>query len=304
MERPNSSENNTKNDNNKFFSPLLDNNNNMNKVLTINTKKIGYIFNISGFTLENNYTLENALEILLTNLLTKEAIRDKEIGMDDNDLFTGLEIINRINENKNIILKFFDFFPDGIFAEDYFSIKKPNYEKFLDDIKIDDVLYKNTLIIIPLNIINHFSLLLIYNKKTYILDFGLLLLVNEKSIELKENINCFDNEITKYINNKKYDYNEIWKIIDHNESINDITDKLREIIKDEDQEEFFELLKKYKSAYDKLDNIKILEGNIRLDSDIFRNENFIKNIHILNQFCIQGSQGCGYFCLAAFKNYN
>lgn len=157
------------------------------------------------------------------------------------------------------------------------------------------------MIIIPLNIINHFSLLLIYNKKTYILDFGLLLLVNEKSIELKENINCFDNEITKYINNKKYDYNEIWKIIDHNESINDITDKLREIIKDEDQEEFFELLKKYKSAYDKLDNIKILEGNIRLDSDIFRNENFIKNIHILNQFCIQGSQGCGYFCLAAFK---
>ena len=134
MERPNSSENNTKNDNNKFFSPLLDNNNNMNKVLTINTKKIGYIFNISGFTLENNYTLENALEILLTNLLTKEAIRDKEIGMDDNDLFTGLEIINRINENKNIILKFFDFFPDGIFAEDYFSIKKPNYEKFLVDI--------------------------------------------------------------------------------------------------------------------------------------------------------------------------
>ena len=102
MVRPNSSENNTKNDNNKFFSPLLDNNNNMNKVLTINTKKIGYIFNISGFTLENNYTLENALEILLTNLLTKEAIRDKEIGMDDNDLFTGLEIINRINENKNI----------------------------------------------------------------------------------------------------------------------------------------------------------------------------------------------------------
>lgn len=94
------------------------------------------------------------------------------------------------------------------------------------------------MIIIPLNIINHFSLLLIYNKKTYILDFGLLLLVNEKSIELKENINCFDNEITKYINNKKYDYNEIWKIIDHNESINDITDKLREIIKDEDKKNF------------------------------------------------------------------
>ena len=74
----------------------------MNNVLTINSKKSGYIINISKFILENNYTLENALEILLSNILTEEGIQNNEIGMDDNELFTGLEIINRINENKNI----------------------------------------------------------------------------------------------------------------------------------------------------------------------------------------------------------
>jgi len=75
----------------------------MNNVLTINSKKSGYIINISKFILENNYTLENALEILLSNILSEESIQNNQIGMDDNELFTGFEIINRINENKNNI---------------------------------------------------------------------------------------------------------------------------------------------------------------------------------------------------------
>ena len=53
--------------------------------------------------------------------------------MDDNELFTGFEIINRINENKNIILRFFDFYPKGTINDNYFSIKNPDYEKFLND---------------------------------------------------------------------------------------------------------------------------------------------------------------------------
>ena len=75
----------------------------MNNVLTINSKKSGYIINISKFILENNYTLENALEILLSNILSEESKQNNQIGMDDNELFTGFEIINRINENKNNI---------------------------------------------------------------------------------------------------------------------------------------------------------------------------------------------------------
>ena len=183
MEKPVTSDNNTKDKNDEIFFPLLDINNKNKSVLTINSEKNEYLFNITEFILEKNYTLENALEILLSNILTKEAIKDKEIGMNDNELFTCLEILNRINTNKNIILKFFDFYPRGIFAEDYFSINEPNYEKFLED--------KNKLIIIPLNIYNHYSLILIYNKKTYILDFGLSLIIDEQSNELKKNINNF-----------------------------------------------------------------------------------------------------------------
>ena len=103
MEKPNTTFDKTKNDDRSLFSPLLDNNNNMNNVLTINSKKSGYIINISKFILENNYTLENALEILLSNILSEESIQNNQIGMDDNELFTGFEIINRINENKNKI---------------------------------------------------------------------------------------------------------------------------------------------------------------------------------------------------------
>ena len=102
--------------------------------------------------LENNYTLENALIVILSNILTNESIKEGDIGMNDNDFYIGLEIINRINENKNIILKFFDFFPKGLFYEDYFSIENPDYEKFINDIKIADISYQNKLIIIPLKL--------------------------------------------------------------------------------------------------------------------------------------------------------
>lgn len=286
MEKPVTSDNNTKDKNDEIFFPLLDINNKNKSVLTINSEKNEYLFNITEFILEKNYTLENALEILLSNILTKEAIKDKEIGMNDNELFTCLEILNRINTNKNIILKFFDFYPRGIFAEDYFSINEPNYEKFLEDIKIDDAIYKNKLIIIPLNIYNHYSLILIYNKKTYILDFGLSLIIDEQSNELKKNINNFEDNISKFIIDKNYNNDKVWKIIDNDESIENnenSNEKLKTIIKDEDQDEFFNLLTKYKSEINKLKSIKILKYKI------------------LNKFCIQGSQGCGYFCISAFK---
>ena len=48
----------------------------MNNVLTINSKKSGYIINISKFILENNYTLENVLEIFLSNILSEESIQN------------------------------------------------------------------------------------------------------------------------------------------------------------------------------------------------------------------------------------
>ena len=80
MEKPVTSDNNTKDKNDEIFFPLLDINNKNKNVLTTNSEKNEYLFNITEFILEKNYTLENALEILLSNILTKEAIKDKEIG--------------------------------------------------------------------------------------------------------------------------------------------------------------------------------------------------------------------------------
>ena len=163
--------------------------------------------------LENNYTLEKALIVILSNILTNESIKEGEIGMNDNDFYVGLEIINRINENKNIILKFFDFFQKGLFYEDYFSIENPDYEKFINDIQIDDISYQNKLIIIPLNINYHFSLFLIYNKKIYFLDFGLLLVVDNIIIKFQRKLNFYDNKIEKYLRDKKYNFEDIWIIL-------------------------------------------------------------------------------------------
>ena len=80
------------------------------------------------------------------------------------------------------------------------------------------------------------------------------------------------------------------------------TKMVKNIIKNiEDQNIFFDLIDAYISVYAELKNVRILKYNPRIDLDIFINENLEENITVLNVFCIQGSQGCGYFCLAAFK---
>ena len=279
-------------------------------VIKIPTEKVGYIINLKEFTLSINYTIKNGLNLLLYNLLTNNnTTTNEDIGLKDKDLFMGLEIIRRINENKNknIILKLFDFFPNSSFGEDYFSIKKPNLSQFLNDMKIDDKIYNNKIIIIPLTVYDHHSLLLIYNKNVYILDFGLKLVIDDKMFSLKKNLDEYDNSITNFINQKNYNQSEIWRIIDDyidndNNNTNNMKETLKNIIKnEEDQNKFFELIDAYIPVYAELKNVRILKYNPRIDLDIFINENLEENITVLNVFGIQGSQGCGYFCLAAFK---
>ena len=75
-----------------------------NKKLVIKIKYeiIGYIINLKEFILLNNYTIKNGLNLLLYNLLKKNNTTiDEDIGLKDKDFFMGLEIIRRINENKN-----------------------------------------------------------------------------------------------------------------------------------------------------------------------------------------------------------
>ena len=173
--------------------------------------------------------------------------------------------------------------------------------------EIEEIIYKNKIIFIPLTVSEHFSLLLIYNKNVYILDFGLLHIIYNKILSLKQKQDGYDKAIKNFINNKNYNYDQseiIWKIIDNynDNDIDNMKEKLKNIIKnEEDQILFFDLINAYIPVYAELKNAKILRDNPRIALDIFKNKNLEENIKVLNLFGIKGSQGCGYFCLAAFK---
>lgn len=296
-------------DNEKFLYLREGNNFGSNTIIKMGIKKSGYIINITEFFLAKNYTLNDALNILFSNLLTvDENKKGEDLGMTDNDFFLGLEIINRINEgkNKNTILKLFDFHPKGSISNDYFEIKQPDFDEFLYDIGINDSVYKNKIILVPLNIGLHYGLFLIYNKNIYILDFGLYYVIDDYSSLILKELNDCDNIITDYLCKNRYgryDSLKIWKIIDKYENFNDIKndEELNKIIQKSTQNTLFELIKNYKLAVKKLNDIKILKQNPRIDINIFKNKNLEKKIKILNIYSIQGTQTCGYFCLAAFQ---
>ena len=270
--------------------------------------QIGNIMNIKEFIIAQNYNLKEAFNILLSNLLINNDFlsggikMEKDLGINDEEFLIGLEIINKINKNKNIILKLFNFHPRGLFDDNYFQIKKPNFLQFLADFGKDDDLVYNKIIIVPINILTHFSLLLIYNKKMYILDFGLFFVIDDNKLQIQKELDDYDNRITDYLDNKKYNSSKIWQIIDKYENDSDIKyEEIRNIIEKKDQDNLFNLIKHYKLAKNKIDDIYFLKDNPRIDSKIFKNNNLEENIKILNLYAIQGSQSCGYFCLAAFE---
>ena len=270
--------------------------------------QIGNIMNIKEFIIAQNYNLKEAFNILLSNLLINNDFlsggikMEKDLGINDEEFLIGLEIINRINKNENIIIKLFNFHPRGLFDDNYFQIKKPNFLQFLADFGKDDDLVYNKIIIVPINILTHFSLLLIYNKKMYILDFGLFFVIDDNKLQIQKELDDYDNRITDYLDNKKYNSSKIWQIIDKYENDSDIKyEEIRNIIEKKDQDNLFNLIKHYKLAQNKIDDIYFFKDNPRIDSKIFKNNNLEENIKILNLYAIQGSQSCGYFCSAAFE---
>ena len=144
-----------------------------NEIVNIEVIQGNFIMNIIQFKIKEDYILENALNILLLRLFDNK----DDIGMNDEEFFIGLEIMKRINKNNNNnfqILKLFYFYPKGIFEDNYFTINHPDLKQFLKGIDALDSIYKNKIIIVPLTISFHYSLLLIYNSKIYIIDFGLV----------------------------------------------------------------------------------------------------------------------------------
>jgi hypothetical protein len=75
-------------------------------------------------------------------LMSKNKVKEEniDIGFNDNEFILGLEIIWKINENKNknIILKLFNFYINGYFEDDYFSLYKPSFSQFLNDLGVNN----------------------------------------------------------------------------------------------------------------------------------------------------------------------
>ena len=158
---------------------------------------------ITEFKLDKNYTLTDALDILMEKLLTDNDDKEKrDIGIYDDDFFIGLEVINRINKNKNknVVLKFFDFYPKGHACDSYFTIRCPNFKEFLDDILKDN--FENKIILILLNIGYHFGLFLVNNRIIYLLDFGLYYLIDNNSFLCRHELGLCEKKINDIINKK------------------------------------------------------------------------------------------------------
>ena len=101
-----------------------------NEIVNMEAIQDNFIMNIIQFKIKADYTLQNTLNILLLKLFDNS----NDIGMNDEDFFIGLEIIKRINKNNNKnspVLKLFNFYPKGIFEDDYFTINHPDFKEFL-----------------------------------------------------------------------------------------------------------------------------------------------------------------------------
>lgn len=245
---------------------------------------------------------KETLNKLLENCFTDSD--PKEIGMNDIQFFIGLGIINELNKKTNIILKLFNFYPKGPLSYNYFELHNPDYKKFINDLNIDNLAFQNKMIIVPLNINYHFSLLLIYENKLYLIDYGLVHCSDSNINEILNEIANYESYIKEYLkkNNFTIFTSEVLKIIDEFEKEDDIKNKLKKINEKLNNNNLLDLITKYNSLVQKL---KCYSSLSKIDGQgsiiTFKNRDLAKNINILNFYSIQGQQTCSYFSLATFK---
>lgn len=160
------------------------------------------------------------------------------------------------------------------------------------------------MIIVPLNINYHFSLLLIYENKLYLIDYGLVHCSDSNINEILNEIANYESYIKEYLkkNNFTIFTSEVLKIIDEFEKEDDIKNKLKKINEKLNNNNLLDLITKYNSLVQKL---KCYSSLSKIDGQgsiiTFKNRDLAKNINILNFYSIQGQQTCSYFSLATFK---
>lgn len=254
----------------------------------------------------NKEKADEYIKIIINQLLTNsdssfENSNDfKEIGICNNDFFSlfGLIYISYYKTDK-IKLKLFNF-DKNQFSKDYFEENKPNYEALKNILGIKEI-PKNNMIIQPINVFEHYSLMLFDNNELYLIDFGLAHCSDNLKKEKAEKVNFNYTKILKIIEKKEITdkLSQVFNIESTDQNI--IREKLREIVGFEDQELTDNLIEYFKEEKE-IKEINILdEKSSHGFSDVFHNIELCKKIKILNHFSIQGKQTCGYFCSAALQ---
>ena len=144
----------------------------------------------------------------------------EEIGMTDSSFFFALSILYTKEKSDNIILKFFNFYPNEKTIT-YFEQYKKNLDEFIFDNKAN--LYNNKVVVTPITINEHFSLFMFFNNECYLLDYGQSYCLDTNRIKIKNEISQIWNKVNSFILLKKYDPILIKTIFSSSEDINVFT---------------------------------------------------------------------------------
>lgn len=249
----------------------------------------GYAFNL---ILDNALTNNNPNPII--------PLDPEEIGLNIDQIYMALGILTLINKKNNIILKYFNFYPEKIY-ETYFELYKPDFNRFLKDVTKNN---NNNIIITVLTIEEHFSLFLFYNNNIYLLDYSLFYVKDETKDKIHELIL----DLKEYIKNNNYNKKTILGILDSCFKKDNLN-----LSKELEKNYFFdkELDKKMNGVLtlEKKNSFFFEEKSLQLEIEFFHNGDLCNKVKILNRFAIQGLRSCGYFALASYKlitenNYN
>ena len=268
-------------------------------------KETGLLDKIEFFQSNIDDSFCTLLQNSLTNrrsLSSQDKFNILEIGMNDSQLYIGLFLLSQKYKNEKIILKLFNYYPFGLFGKNYFQIESPNYNTFILKSNMDQPKFENKLVITPLILNSHYSLLLFYNKQIFLLDFGLQHCFDDTKSQLRTNLFDSENQIGDKISIFKEDIKqEIYFLIDSYTSDENLKKGLKNLLGIED-EILFNLIKKYLLLENQLNNYKEIENkSSQGDFLIFNNKELCRNIKIINCYRIQGEQTCAYYCLAAYK---
>ena len=202
-------------------------------------KETGLLDKIEFFQSNIDDSFCTLLQNSLTNrrsLSSQDKFNILEIGMNDSQLYIGLFLLSQKYKNEKIILKLFNYYPFGLFGKNYFQIESPNYNTFILKSNMDQPKFENKLVITPLILNSHYSLLLFYNKQIFLLDFGLQHCYDDTKSQLRTNLFDSENQIGDKISIFKEDIKqEIYFLIDSYTSDENLKKGLKNLLGIEDE---------------------------------------------------------------------